>query len=110
MRRAFFRRGQNLADLALIIGVVGLVFIGMETYIRRSVQGKVKNLTDYIISNEQSAEAPDTSAVNSQTSTSSDSTMISIEKTGGGRSLTGNESSTSNYANDDNVNNTLPHY
>ncbi|MCX5698281.1 MAG: hypothetical protein NTX01_01080 [Candidatus Omnitrophica bacterium] len=95
MRGAFFRRGQNLADLALIIGVVGLAFIGMEAYIRRGVQGKVKDLTDYIISDKQSAGED---AVDSNTSFSLDSTMESKEFKGGGRRLTGNEDSTSTYS------------
>jgi hypothetical protein len=84
-------------DLAIVIGVVGLVFVGMSAYLKRSVQGKVKNLTDYIISDKQSAEAPDTGEVESQTSFSLDSTMRSEELKGGGRRLTVNEDSTVNY-------------
>lgn len=93
MRGKFFRRGQNLVDLALLIGVVGLVVIGMEAYIRRSVQGKVKDLTDYIISDQQSAG----DAVDRKTVFSLDSKMASEEFKGGGRRLTGNEDSTSTY-------------
>ena len=95
MRKAFFRRGQNLVDLALIIGVVGLVFIGMEGYIKRSVQGKIKNLTDYIVSDKQSTEVD---PVDRQSSFSLDSTMKSEEFKGGGRKLTGTEDSTSIYS------------
>ena len=98
MRRIFSRRGQNLVDLALIIGVVGLVFIGMEVYIKRSVQGKVKDLTDYIISDKQSAKAPNTTAVDRISTFSLDSTMESKEFKRGGRKLTGTEDSTSIYS------------
>ncbi|MDP2928386.1 MAG: hypothetical protein Q8N80_06290 [Candidatus Omnitrophota bacterium] len=94
MRRAFFRRGQNLVDLALIIGVVGLVFVGMNTYIQRSVQGKVKDLTDYIISDKQSTAID---AVGRQSELTLDTTMKSDEFKGGGRRLTGSEDSISTY-------------
>jgi len=95
MREAFFRRrGQNLVDLTLIIGVVGLVFMGMQAYIKRGVQGKVKDMTDFIVSGQQSA---DKNAVNRITSLSLDSTMKSEEFKGGGRRFTGNEDSTATY-------------
>jgi Mn2+/Fe2+ NRAMP family transporter len=90
----FSRRGQNLVDLALIIGVVGLVVVGMQTYIQRSVQRKVKDLTDYIISDQQSTsadEVPKTSTL------ISDSTTTSEEFTGGGRRFTVTEDSTTVY-------------
>jgi len=95
MRGVFFRRGQNLVDLALIIGVVALVVAGMETYIRRSVQGKVKNLTDYIISDQQATEE---NAVVSESTFTLDSTMKSEEFIGGGRRFTGTEDSTNEYS------------
>ncbi len=82
-------------DLALIIGVVGLVFIGMEVYIKRSVQWKIKNLTDYIVSDKQSTEVD---PVDRQSSFSLDSTMTSTESEGGSRSLRGQENSTSIYS------------
>ena len=98
MRRKFFRRGQNLVDLALIIGIVGLVLISMEVYIKRSLQGKVKDLTNYIVSNKQSGEAPDTSDVSGKTTLTLGSTIESREVAGGGRSLTGSEYSASDYS------------
>jgi len=93
VRRIFFSRGQNLVDLALVIGVVGLVMLGMETYIKRSVQGKVKAVTDHIISSGQSAGQ----AVNQTTSLKVDSTMKEEEFTGGGRRFSGTENSTYEY-------------
>jgi hypothetical protein len=94
LRRVFFHRGQNLVDLALIIGVVGLVFIGMEAYIRRSVQRKVKDLADYIISDKQSAEEDAVARISTFTL---DSTMQSKEFQGGGRRFIGDEYSTNVY-------------
>ena len=97
MKGMFLRRGQNLADLALIIGVVGLVFIGMEVYIKRSVQGKVKDLTDYIVSNTQSAMQPDQAGETSNSIYTLDSSMASIESEGGKRGLSGTENSFYEY-------------
>lgn len=94
MKLISLRKGQNLVDLALLIGIVGLVVIGMEAYIRRGVQGKVKDLTDYMISNQQ---APDEDATDRRTSTSLESTATVKEFKGGGRSLTGDEKSISEY-------------
>lgn len=87
------KRGQNLVDLALVIGVVGLVLVGMEVYIKRSVQGKVKSVTDHIISGGQSAGE----AVDQTTHLTVDSTMTAKEFQGGGRSYVGDEHSVYDY-------------
>jgi len=79
VKRVFLHRGQNFLDLALIIGVVGLVFIGMEAYIKRGIQGKVKDATDFIISDTQSAG--DTAARDSDLEIST--SMISEEHSEG---------------------------
>ncbi|MFA6350427.1 MAG: hypothetical protein WCY12_05855, partial [Candidatus Omnitrophota bacterium] len=63
--------------------------------VRRGVQAKVKNLTDYIVSDEQ---APDEDAADTQSSTSLDSTITTKEYTGGSKNLRGNESSTYTYS------------
>ncbi len=95
MRSLFLRRGQNLVDLALVIGVIGMVVVAMEFYIKRSVQGKVKDLANYIISDQQS-ESEDEVARSSRLT--SDSVMTAEEFTGGGRRFTGTEDSTSTYS------------
>jgi len=94
VKRAFSYRGQSFVDLALIIGVVGLVFIGMQIYIKRGIQGKVKDLTDYIVSNRQ---ATDKDAVDRNSTLTSSSTMTSEEFKGGGRKFTGSEDYSSSY-------------
>jgi len=40
------RKAQNLTELALLIGVVAMVFISMEVYFRRGLQSKIKNMSD----------------------------------------------------------------
>lgn len=97
MKVISFRRGQNLIELALLIGLVGLVVIGMEVYIKRGVQGKVKDLTDYIIFDWQSADRPDEVSAGRNTTISLDSNMTTRESVGGGRSLRGEEYSNSSY-------------
>ena len=52
MRIFASRKAQNLTEVALLVGVVALVFIGMEVYFRRGFQSKVKTMTDnYMTSN-----------------------------------------------------------
>lgn len=94
----FSRRGQNLVDLALLIGLVGLAIVGMEVYLKRGMQGKVKDLTDYIISSGQKAndneEGEETESGSSSTSTSN----MTINEFGqGAKHLNAVESSSSTY-------------
>lgn len=42
------QRGQTLTEIALIIGVVGLALMGMEVYLKRGIQAKVKGFTNYV--------------------------------------------------------------
>jgi hypothetical protein len=40
------RRAQSIWEYAIVIVLASLVFIGMSTYFRRGVQGKLKDLSD----------------------------------------------------------------
>jgi len=92
----FFRKGQNLVDLALLIGIVGLVIVGMEVYIRRGLQGKIKDATDAIVSKGQNT---DSDAPDSKTSTTNlDSNLVFEEDMGGAKSVSGEIKSTTNYS------------
>ncbi|PIS34258.1 MAG: hypothetical protein COT38_01060 [Candidatus Omnitrophica bacterium CG08_land_8_20_14_0_20_41_16] len=97
------KKGQNLTELALIIGVVGLVFIGMEIYAKRGLQGKVKDLTDNMIGKEQSVYLQDTSGLEVNTSESKfiilpgDSTTTVQERIGGQKQVIAHELSTTTY-------------
>lgn len=88
MKAVCFRKGQNLAELALIIGLVGLVFIGMEVYIKRGMQGKVKDLTDYMIGAQPKKASQIGEEVPRETPLSLNSTMTAKESIGGSRRLT----------------------
>jgi Flp pilus assembly pilin Flp len=95
MRSIFSYKSQSLIEVALLIGIVGLAIVGMEVYIRRGVQAKVKNLTDYIVSDEQ---APDEDAADTQSSTSLETTVTTTEYMGGSKNSRSNESSTYTYS------------
>ncbi|MFA5385843.1 MAG: hypothetical protein WC364_14505 [Eubacteriales bacterium] len=45
----FSKKAQNITELALIIGVVAIVFISMEVYFKRSLNAKIKNMADNYI-------------------------------------------------------------
>ncbi len=59
------RTGDSLAEYALILGVVTLAFIGMNTYIKRGFQGRMKDMSDKFISNQQVQEMDPTTVSNS---------------------------------------------
>lgn len=85
-----YTRGQNLTELALVIGIVGLVLLGMQAYVTRGFQGKFKDLTDRIISTKQEPYPQDNSnlTVNtSDTTVTMDSEIKSTESSSGGRRL-----------------------
>lgn len=95
-----FKKGQNLTELALLIGIVSLVLIGMEVYFRRGLNAKVKDLTDTWIGNKQEAYQQDTSGLAIYTSESTytfKSTATVAETAGGKKSLKSKEDSTVGY-------------
>lgn len=47
------KTGFALIEYAIVLGIAGTVLIGMNTYIKRGLQGRLKDMTDYFISNEQ---------------------------------------------------------
>lgn len=61
----YFRRlhkttADALIEYALVLGIVSLALIGMNTYIKRGVQGRIKSMADNFISKEQVIEADPT--------------------------------------------------
>lgn len=42
------KRGQNLSEYAIIIGLVSLALIGMQVYIKRGMQGRLRDLANQI--------------------------------------------------------------
>jgi len=100
MRLKSFTKGQTVTEIALIIMIVALALVGMEVYLRRGLQAKVKNLTDNMIGKEQSIYQQDTSGLEinaSQSKLNSGSTATVTESTGGQRAVYVNENSTTTY-------------
>lgn len=52
-KKNFFAKGQNLIEIVVIFAILSLVVVGMQTYVKRGIQGKTKDLTDIIIGSEQ---------------------------------------------------------
>ena len=76
--------------------------IVMGNYIRRGIQGKVKNMTDYVISDSQSSkQSKDQVEQKTVTSFSANSDMTSEEFKGGGRYFHGTENTASEYTTGD---------
>ena len=46
------RRGQNTAEYAILIGLVVAAAIGMQTYVKRSLQGGIKFAVDKVATEE----------------------------------------------------------
>jgi len=40
-------RGQSTAEYAIVIGLVIAAAVGMQVYVKRSLQGKIKDAVDY---------------------------------------------------------------
>jgi hypothetical protein len=118
MRGVIFKKGQSLTEVALLIALVGLAFVGMQLYIKRGVQSRIKSLADGMITGnvtvdadgkavlgtrtcpEQSTYAEDTTGLNVSESDSSvifGSTAVANESPGGGKSLGTAEDSTTGY-------------
>lgn len=68
--------GHSFTEYALLIGVISLAFFAMNTYIKRGLQGQVKDMTDYFISADQVGSInPDNSTVNNTSNTVSQSAL-----------------------------------
>lgn len=60
-------KGQNLAEIVVLLALVGLAFMGMQKYIQRGVQRRAKVLTDKIIGGGQSPYTVEQSHSKSET-------------------------------------------
>lgn len=101
MKNILSKRGQNLTEIVLLIGIVSLVFIGMEVYFKRGLNGRVKDLTDSLIGKKQAAYQQDTSGLKINTSVADsvfNSTATVEEVSGGGKSLQSTENSNVDYS------------
>ena len=78
-------KGQNLSEIVIVFAVVGLVLAGMQVYVRRGIQGRVRDLTDSIIKGKQfTPDDPDSdSKTTSNSRVKSTNNTIVTTRTGG---------------------------
>lgn len=56
LRRLQNKRGQNTAEYAIVIGLIIAAAIVMQTYVKRGLQGRVKDAVDYKLGGEVGAD------------------------------------------------------
>lgn len=81
------RAASSFMEYVLILGVVSAVLIGMNTYIKRGIQGRLKEMTDYFIVGDLEPEEKQLAVLNptvSQTDTISNATINNAGFIGGG--------------------------
>ena len=93
------RKGQSTAEYAIVIGLVIAAAIAMQVYVKRSIQGKMKDATDF---NDPAATMLTTKQYEPLYSTTQnmisnrDATEVATTSTGGQvvRAITGADTST----------------
>lgn len=78
------RAGNSLIEYALILGLAAMVFTGMNIYIKRGMQGKVQEMTDFFISNKQEGNINPTAETSSSSNVAYSANFGSQMLTGGG--------------------------
>ncbi|MFH0854902.1 MAG: hypothetical protein V1869_00060 [Candidatus Omnitrophota bacterium] len=101
MKRELLRKGQNLTEIVLLLGVVSLALIGMEIYFKRGISGKIKDMADNWIGREHKAYQQDTSGLEINESSSdyvASSATTLTETSGGEKTSQANESAVTHYS------------
>lgn len=47
-------KAQSIVEFTILLGIVALVFSGMQIYVRRGLQGRVKQASDYMVASVKS--------------------------------------------------------
>jgi len=76
MKKRWGNIGTSITEYALILGVVSIAFLSMNSYISRGIQGKVKDLTDCFVSDQQIGDINPTVISNSNSVVSSPSVRM----------------------------------
>ena len=74
------KQASTFIEYAILLGVLIAVVMAMNTYIKRGLQGSLKDVTDTLISNRQVAEIYNSASVSNSTDVS---TVITGMSTGG---------------------------
>ncbi len=85
------KKASALMEFAIVLGIVSAVLVTMNIYMKRGLQGKVKDMTDYFISGGQSAQEDRVDSeveTISQSNVHSGSTLTDKSYLGGGKKMT----------------------
>jgi len=82
-----FRKSEALFHYAILIVLVALALATMHTYLRRSIQAKVKDLADHVIYDRQLASLNDPATEKSTRDINSTYSSKKVEGTGGMSSI-----------------------
>ena len=77
-------KGSSFMEYAIVLGIASLVLVGMNTYIKRGLQCKIKDMTDYFIGKEQVVNANPTTQTTSQSKSAYSSNVDTQGFIGGG--------------------------
>lgn len=77
------KSGFSLGEYVIILGIVSAALIGMNTYLKRGIQGKLKEMTDFFIAAEQDAETNPQVISTVTTDTTSDTAEQRLASVGG---------------------------
>lgn len=89
-KKRYFFSGQSLLEITVLLVLIATAFTVMQTYLKRGIQGKMKDLTEVIVGKAQQPYVADSSE--STTTTKMSGTTIATTVTGGGVTKTVNES------------------
>jgi hypothetical protein len=78
------RRGSSFMEYMVILGIISAVLWGMNIYMKRGIQGKVKDLTDSFIGKGQETDISPTAVTTSSAKSDYDSTVDTQGSLGGG--------------------------
>lgn len=78
------RTASSFMEYMVILGIISAVLWGMNVYVKRGVQGKVKDLTDSFIGKEQVVDISPTATTASTSTTDYGSTVDTQMYLGGG--------------------------
>ncbi len=85
------RIASSFMEYIIILGIISTVLWGMNIYMKRGIQGKVKDLTDSFIGKEQEADISPTAVTTSSAKSDYDSTVNTQGSLGGGWSVSSSE-------------------
>lgn len=83
--------GNSILEYAIIIGITALALTTMNIYIKRGIQGKLKDMTDNFIGREQIGEINPTAVINSSSRSLSNAALNNELFIAGGSRLVVNE-------------------